>query len=176
MPVGREHAPQIVKRILAGGLAAGTLDILDAFVVAALTGGSPIRVLQAIASGVLGSPSYELGALSASLGLGLHFFISTTAAAVYVLASRSLPILVRRPVACGLVFGLAVWAVMYFLTLPLTFGRPYQAPAWPLLVNQLGIHAVGVGLPIALIASRTVREQRTLRHRGRRTRTTIVTR
>ena len=65
-----------------------------------------------------------------------------------------MPFLLRRPVLCGLLFGLGVWAFMYQVVLPVTFGRPYSVPALPLLLNQLGIHLFGVGLPIALIAAR----------------------
>ncbi len=143
--------------IVLGGLTAGALDILDAFAMSLANGGTPVRVLHAIASGVLGRAAYEGGAPAAALGLALHFLIATCAAAAYWLASVKLPILLRRPVVCGLLFGLAVWAFMYQVVLPITFGRPYVIPALPQLANQLGIHALGVGLPIALIASRSAR-------------------
>jgi hypothetical protein len=143
--------------IVFGGLTAGALDILDAFVVTAINGGTPMRVLHAIASGVLGRAAYEGGLPAAALGLGLHFLIATSAAATYFLASRKLPVLVQRPVVCGMLFGLAVWAFMYNVVLPITFGRPYTIPAWPQFLNQLGIHMLGVGLPIALIAARSAR-------------------
>ena len=143
--------------IVLGGLTAGVVDILDAFVVTTLNGGTPVRVLQTIASGVLGRDAYQGGATAAALGLGLHFLIAVSAATVYWLASRRLPILVRRPILCGLGFGVAVWAFMYYGVLPITFSRPNRIPAWPLLLNQLGIHAMGVGLPIALFASRSAR-------------------
>jgi hypothetical protein len=143
--------------VVLGGLTAGVLDISDAFVVTIINGGSPVRVLQGIASGVLGRASFQGGAATAALGLGLHFLIATGAATVYFLASRRLPILLRRPLWCGLAFGLAVWAFMYYVVLPITFSRPNTIPAWPLLINQLGIHAIGVGLPIAFFASRSAR-------------------
>jgi hypothetical protein len=143
--------------IVGGGLIAGVLDILDAFAMTLVNGGSPVRVLHAIASGVLGRSAYEGGAPAATLGLALHFTIAFGAAATYFLASRSLPVLLRRPVPCGIAFGLAVWGFMYYVVLPITFGRPNTLPALPQLVNQLAIHALGVGLPIALVASRSAR-------------------
>lgn len=143
--------------IVLGGLTAGALDILDAFAMTALNGGAPIRVLHSIASGVLGRAASQGGWPTAALGLALHFLIATTAAATYFFASRKLPVVLRRPVPCGLAFGLAVWAFMYFVVLPLTFGRPYTVPALPQFANQLAIHALGVGLPIALFASRSAR-------------------
>lgn len=143
--------------VVLGGLTAGVLDILDAFTVAMFNGGSPPRVLQGIASGVLGVSAYQSGALAAALGLALHFLIAMSAATVYFLASRQWGVLLRRPLWCGLAFGAGVWAFMYYVVLPITFARPNTIPAWPMLINQLGIHTMGVGLPIALFASRSAR-------------------
>jgi hypothetical protein len=143
--------------IVFGGLAAGILDIADAFIVTAINGGPPTRVLHAIASGVLGRAAYQGGAAAAALGLVLHFVIAFGAATAFYLISRRLPIVLRRPVWSGIAFGLAVWVFMYYGVLPITFNRPNVLPAWPLLMNQLAIHALGVGLPIALVARRSAR-------------------
>lgn len=153
--------PRAFDTIVLGGFTAGTLDILDAFAVSIVTGGAPIRVLQTIASGVLGRDAYQGGTGAAALGLGLHFLIAMSAATVYFLASRRLPLLVHRPIWSGLAFGLAVWVFMYYVVLPITFSRPNTIPALPLFINQLTIHAVGVGLPIALFASRSARRATT---------------
>jgi hypothetical protein len=147
--------PGLVKAIAAGGLIAGALDILDAIVMAyAMRGTAPGRVLQSVASGLIGRDAYAGGATTAWLGLGLHFFIATTAAAVYVLASARLPLLRRRAVACGLAFGLAVWAFMRYVVVPLSAIGGSGALTWIGLVNGVSIHALGVGLPIALAARR----------------------
>jgi hypothetical protein len=151
--------PRAFETIVLGGLTAGVLDILDAFAVTMINGGTATRVLQTIASGVLGRAAYDGGVPAAALGLALHFSIAVAAAAVFYVASRGLPLLLRRPVVSGLIFGLCVWAVMYQIVLPITFGRPYAVPALPNLLNQLGIHAFGVGLPIALWASRSARRR-----------------
>jgi hypothetical protein len=140
-----------------GGLAAGILDIADAIVLTLMNGGAPTRMLQGIASGLLGRASYDGGLPTAALGLAIHFFIATSAATVYFLASRKLTLLLRKPMLCGVIFGLMWWALMYQIVLPITFGRPYTIPALPQLLNQLGIHILGVGLPIALIAARSAR-------------------
>jgi hypothetical protein len=78
--------------VVLGGLIAGALDILDAFVVTSINGGTPTRVLHAIASGVLGRDAYQGGLPAAALGLGLHFVIAIGAAMTYLLATRGLPI------------------------------------------------------------------------------------
>lgn len=143
--------------IVLGGLTAGVLDIADAFIVTTINGGTPTRVLQAIASGILGREAYQGGAPAAALGLALHFLIAFGAASVFFLISRALPAVLRHAVVSGIAFGLGVWAVMYYAVLPITFSRPNVLPALPLLLNQLCIHALGVGLPIALLAWRSGR-------------------
>lgn len=143
--------------IVLGGLTAGVLDIADAFVVALINGRTPVRVLYTIASGVLGRDADQGGISAATLGLVLHFVIAIGAATTYFFASRRLPLLLLRPVLCGLLFGLSVWVFMYYVVLPITFDRPNTIPALPLLINQLGIHGLGVGLPIALFAARSAR-------------------
>jgi hypothetical protein len=84
------------------------LDTLDAFIVFGLRGMGPIRILQSIASGLLGASSYKGGPPTAALGLVLHFFIATSAAAVYFTASLMLPVLIQRAVPCGATLGIAV--------------------------------------------------------------------
>ena len=143
--------------IVLGGATAGVLDILDAFVMSSVNGGTPTRVLHAIASGVLGRPAYEGGATTAALGLALHFVIALGAATTFFAASRQWPALLRKPVASGLTFGLGVWVFMYYVVLPITFNRMTTLPSWPQQTNQHGIHMFGVGLPIALFASRSAR-------------------
>jgi hypothetical protein len=106
---------------------------------------------------VVGRSAYDGGAAAAALGLGLHFVIALAAAATFYLASRVLPQLLKQPLVTGPAFGLCVWAVMYYVVLPMTFNRPNTLPAWPALTNQLAIHALGVGLPIAWFASRSAR-------------------
>lgn len=151
------HRGAMARAILTGGLIAGALDITDAFVTNFVVAAqpSPVRVLQGVASGLLGPAAFDGGLGAAALGLACHFTIALGAAAVYVLASRVLPVLRRHPVACGLAFGLVVYLVMRHVVLPLSAVRLSAAPTpLPLLVNQWLIHAFGIGLPIALAARR----------------------
>jgi hypothetical protein len=140
-----------VRAIGLAGLLAGTLDILAAFVVYGLRGARPLGILQSIASGLVGrTAAYGGGAKTAALGLVLHFFIATAAAAVYYAASRKLTVLVTRAVPAGIVYGVAVWLFMNFVVIPLSaIGR------WP-TINALAaviivVHMLCVGLPIALV-------------------------
>ena len=154
-PFAERPRAAALHTILAGGGLAGLLDIAYALLVAWFGGGQPIRVLQAIASGLLGRDAYAGGALTAAVGLMFHFVIACGAAATFLMASRGWSWLLRQPLVAGPIFGLCVWAVMYQVVLPLTFGRPWTMPPPLALAGQLAIHAFGVGLPIALVASRS---------------------
>ncbi|HWP42306.1 MAG TPA: hypothetical protein VNO14_03655 [Blastocatellia bacterium] len=61
------------RAILLAGLSAGVLDLTAALVNAGLQGATPVRVLQYIASGLLGPDSFRGGLGTALLGAGLHF-------------------------------------------------------------------------------------------------------
>ena len=149
--------PRLFDTVVLGGLLAGLLDILDAFIVARLSGGSPTRVLQFIASGVLGNGAFQGGLPAAALGLALHFFIALSAAAAYFAIARQWPVAIRHPWIAGPVFGVALYFVMNLVVLPLAGFRGGIPTAPQALLNGLAIHALGVGLPIAWFASRSAR-------------------
>ena len=142
------------RAIVWGGLLAGLGDITFAFVVSGLRGVGPVRVLQSVASGLLGEAAKEGGLATAALGAALHFLIAFVWAAVYWLASRGLPALVRHAAVCGLLYGAAVYAFMYLVVLPLSaaYFKPSYAPS-AVLLNAAG-HMLLVGLPIALAVRR----------------------
>jgi hypothetical protein len=143
----------VSRAILLGGASAGVLDIFAAFTVYGLRGVPPVRILQSIASGLLGGAAFEGGVATAALGAALHFVIATGAAATYTLASRKLDVLVRRPWAAGAAFGVAVYLFMNFVVLPLSAvaKRPFSPEMAAIMVV---VHVFCVGLPIAFAARR----------------------
>ena len=144
------------RTILLGGLTVGVLDILDAFIFFGFRGVGPERILQAIAAGLLGRDAAVAGGMTtALLGLLLHFIIASGVVATWFLVSRWLPLLLRRPIAFGLLYGVIVFFVMQLVVLPLsnTAGGA-SLPRGVVLLNGLLIHAFGVGLPSALITAR----------------------
>ena len=146
-----------LQPIFLGGLIAGTLDITAACTYSWIRANvTPVRVLQYVASGVLGTQSFAGGAKTAAFGLALHFLIATTAAAVFYFASRKWMFLVEHPVVAGLLYGIPVYVVMNFVVLPLsrvTMGSP---PMSSRIIN-LVILMFCIGLPIALIVRRYAR-------------------
>jgi uncharacterized membrane protein YagU involved in acid resistance len=142
------------KTILLAGLVAGVLDLTAAVVTTLLRGRPPTRMLQSIASGLLGLDSYNGGLKTAALGVVLHFIIATGAAAVFYAASRKLTFLVRQAIVSGLLYGIAVYFFMQLVVLPLSaFPHRVTFPLSGVLIG-LGVHMLCVGLPISLIVRR----------------------
>jgi len=154
-PVRR--SPDAMRAIGWGGLIGGILDISDALVFYGMRGVPPERLLQGIARGLLGARAMQGGWATATLGLGLHFLIAFTAAAVYYAASRKLRMLCERPIASGLLYGIAVFLFMNMIVVPLS--AIHRSPTAMLGFNIVGANAVlalmlFIGLPIALATHR----------------------
>jgi hypothetical protein len=103
--------------ILLGGVIAGTIDIGAACVI---SGRSPGFILQVIAGGLLGKPSFDGGAATMLLGAILQEVMGLLIATVYVLLAKSAPALLRRWILSGLSFGVVVFFVMNYLVVPLS--------------------------------------------------------
>jgi hypothetical protein len=143
-----------MMRVLGGGLLAGLLDIIAAFVVFGSRGAPAMGILQAISSGILGAAAFEGGIATAALGLVLHFGIAIGWSAVFYAFRRSLPWISRKPLVSGGLFGAAVYFLMNLVVVPLSAvaPRPFSLDAVILMV-----HVLCVGIPIALIQARPAR-------------------
>jgi len=150
------NSPNVLLAIFWGGLACGIFDISQAMIALRLHAGlSPARVLQSVASGLLGKAAYQGGAKTAVLGAFLHFFIAFSWAAIYFIASSRLAFLTASPVISGLLYGEFVWLVMTCVVLPLSAIHRWP-PVWnaaAIITGPIG-HTVLVGLPIALAVKR----------------------
>ena len=141
-----------LRAIAAGGLIAGTLDLLQA----CLLFGWKIPLV--IAGGLLGRRAIHGGGIGTYiLGVVLHFFIACSAAGIYYGASRKVGFLVEHPLVCGLFFGMAVELVMSYIVLPLSALHsrgPYELHD---VILGLAVHMVVVGLPISFSVQRFAR-------------------
>lgn len=144
----------LLRPILLGGLVAGFLDGADALVFTKLALGlSPGRLLQYIASGLLGPPAFRGGWHTVALGVCIHFSIAIVAASVFCIASTRIGVLTETPLLSGTAFGLVVYAVMHYVVLPLSALPKRTIPVTRLEVaNLLFSHIFFVGMPIALAA------------------------
>lgn len=143
------RTPSLVYSIAGATALVGVLDLADAILFNASLGVAPLRVMQSIASGLLGRSAYDGGWVTGALGVGLHFLIAGAVAGVFAFASRRWPALWRRPIVFGALYGLAMFLVMYRVVLPIA-GLDAWPRRWPGLLNALGAHVFAVGLPVAL--------------------------
>ena len=119
---------------------------------------TPARIFRFIAAGLLGRSAFDGGSSSVWLGVTIHLFNAFVIVAVYFLASRGFPTLIRRPVPWGLAYGAGVHLVMEFAVIPLS-SAPHSAGVKPLLLlHSLVSQAVTVGLPSATFARAASRD------------------
>ena len=125
-----------------------------------LRGNPPIRIMQSVATGLLGAASYDGGVPTAVLGLFLHFVIAFSAATVFYFASRKLPVMIRHAILCGLLYGIAVYFFMQLVVVPLS-AFPHKGHfTLKGLVTGITIHMFCVGLPIALAARKFATDEK----------------
>src|SRR5258708_7917836 len=131
--------------LLWAGFACGVLDITAALVVYGFFGLKPMRLLQGIASGLLGPKAFSGGLATAVLGVLCHFLIAFGAAAVYLVVSRALGFLIEHAVVSGVLYGLAVYFFLNRIVLPLSAAvqRPFS---FQMMFMSGVIHMFCVGL------------------------------
>ena len=156
-PAARTDISRALPAIFAAGLLCGVMDISAAFLLTWFPAHyPPKRLLQGIASGLLGSASFQHGWATAALGLAFHFLIAFTAATVFYAASRRLPSLIDHPWLAGVGYALVVYGFMYWFVMPLS--RLHRRPV-TLSGSMTAIitHIICVGLPISLTVHRFTR-------------------
>ena len=150
------NRPGALALILEVGLIAGTLDITDALVFSHLRGITPTMVFQYIASGLIGRQAFQLDGTSVALGVALHYAIALSWTGIFYVASRKFPILRRRPVVSGAVYGCVVYLFMNWVVLPLSsVPRPVKAMPWASRINGVLAVVLFIGLTISLLIRRS---------------------
>jgi uncharacterized membrane protein len=145
--------PPATPTILRAGLLAGTLDITAALVIYAHSGAQRIRLLQGIASGLLGKAAFQGGLSTAALGLLCHFVIAMSWAAIYFAVSRRVRFLVEHAVVSGVLYGVIIYFIMNHVVVPISAIGPRPFVLSHALLAA-GILIPCVGLPIALVVRR----------------------
>ena len=143
--------PNSARTIRVAGLLAGALDLAAAIVTNLPRGIGAMAILQSIASGMLGRDAYQGGMATATLGVLAHFFIMFVIAACFYFASLRLHMLVRHAMIAGLAYGVAVYAFMNLVVLPLSAFPHARTFGLATLATGLLVHMLCVGLPIALV-------------------------
>jgi hypothetical protein len=146
------------RTVLLAGFVAGTCDIICACTLysAILKRGSPSRLLQAIASALMGKSAFEGGAWTALAGLLIHYCIAFSFATLFVIVYPYLPVLRRHKVVSGLLYGLFAFILMNAVVLPVIGYAPFKFVLIPSL-RQAVILMLAIGLPISLITNKYYR-------------------
>jgi hypothetical protein len=137
------------QAIVTAWLVVGILDITSAFIIWHSRGTGPVRGLQGITSGLLGAESFKGGVATASLGLAIHFLIAFVVVTLFYLVSRRVTFLTQHAVVSGLLYGVAVYFLMYWFVLPRVFATFKHSLSNDLLAVTR--HMCLIGLPTALI-------------------------
>ena len=131
----------VLTAILRGGLLAGTVDIAAASLI---NGISPLIILRAIASGLLGRAAFQGGLPVALLGLFLQWAMSLLIAAIFVVAAQWMAWMRKRWVAAGLAYGVVVFVVMEYVVVPLSAAMKPHFTTWSLLENVAAMLLFGL--------------------------------
>ncbi len=137
------------RALLLTWLIVGTMDITSAVIITLAHGGTILRLMQFIASGLLGRRAFQGGWSIGALGLVLHYFIAFSVVAVFYLLGRRVAWVRDHAAWAGMIYGLVVFAVMNVVVLPLSAATPRHSLTGDLI--QIGIHIFVIGLPTALL-------------------------
>jgi uncharacterized membrane protein YagU involved in acid resistance len=155
---GRVLLRRVLLAALIGGIVAGALDILYAFAFYGLRSVPPGRILQSVASGLLGRASYAGGLWTMGLGAVCHFAIAIVMAGTYAVMSLRFPVLREQAVVCGAAYGAMLFFIMNYVVVPLSLAIPKGPPPSPAYELGLAVHIALVGIPIALAARWALRD------------------
>jgi hypothetical protein len=105
------------------------------------------RLVQNIASGLLGKRSFAGGTPTVALGVLLQYFMMSIMVCVYYALSMRVPTLREKPWRCGLLYGVVLYVVMNFIVVPLS-----AAPKGPVvtswIIGSIVMHLI-IGVSIA---------------------------
>ncbi len=138
--------------VLTGGLLSGAIDLAYACTYHGLVSDvPPMRIFQAIGSGILGNASFDMGATSATVGVIAHFAILTIAAGLFNFARRRFAYLRDHAYVSGMIFGVGIWLTMNYLVLPLSAAPHFKSTLQGAL-SDFAVHVLLLGPAISLVA------------------------
>jgi hypothetical protein len=142
-----------MRDVLIGGAVGGLADFLFA-TISAVNGGAPwMRPWKGVAGGLFGMAAMQGGVGMAILGIAFHFLICIVGAMLlYFIASR-LKWIPKHWITLGILYGIALLAVMNYVILPLSaIGRAIY-PLSNIHVTAF-FHILLVGWPTAFFVCR----------------------
>lgn len=139
--------------IVSGGVLAATIDLLYAFAFYGAEGVPPTRILQSIATGLLGRDAYASLLPAVPIGLVAHYSILIVAAAMYHAASRRIAALREHAYLAGMLFGVAIYCTMHFIVVPLSAAPQFKSTTASFF-SDFAVHVLLLGPAISLTIRR----------------------
>lgn len=144
--------PGALQTILLAGFIAGSLDIASAFVQYYIrTGNSPFKILNYVASGLVGKESSSGNGMAVA-GLLLHYVIAFAFTIFFFWIYPKWNLLAKNRWFTAIGYGLFVWVIMNLIVLPLT-----RIPHIPFNLSRASIAALilicMIGMPVTFIIS-----------------------
>lgn len=134
-----------------GGFTVAALDLLAAMAYWAPHGVTPSRILQDIASWLLGPMAFMGGTSTAVLGALLYGQLLWGVIAFYHALAQRYPVMLRHPFRCGAIYGALAYGAIFQVMAPLLTGvRGPLDPEW--IVTCVLVYAFLVGIPCALFS------------------------
>jgi hypothetical protein len=148
----RSVAIRTAPWLLLAAIGAAVLDLGFAVLFWAAEGVPAIRVLQSVATWLLGQAAYAGGIATAALGTVLYVALMWMLAVLYRALSHSFPRLLRQPVRFGLAYGALMYGLVFHIGVPLftAAGPASQRLDW--IAACVVAYMVLVGLPCAWAA------------------------
>lgn len=137
------------KVALYAGISAGVIDITAAYLVYCSAANTFSHLLRYVASSVLGPEAYSGGPWIPVFGLGLHFLIALSWAGIFAQLWGRVSWIRKFWLAAGLVYGGLIYAIMNLVLL--RFTRVHVTYSSHSVQIGLIMHALGIGLPMALV-------------------------
>ena len=137
--------------LMLGGCTVATLDMLSAMAYWGRHGVMPEHILQGITAWIVGPAAFNGGFGSALLGALLYGQLMWGVVALYHALARRQPLLLRRPLLCGGVYGAMAYIAIFQVMAPLLTGStgPHELP-W--IATCAIVYITLVGMPCALFA------------------------
>lgn len=149
---GATHQARSLPWLLLGGYTVATFDMVCAIAYWAPHGVSASRVLQSIATWVLGPAALAGGTATALLGAFIYGHVMWGVVALYHAIARRHPVLLQQPVRYGSIYGALAYFAIFKVMAPLLTGKlpTIGDPAWEL--TCIVVFMTLVGIPCALFS------------------------
>jgi len=147
----------MLKPIAIATAISGTLDISFAMILTVAFGREIPNMLRFVASGPFPS-AVNMGTGGAILGLIVHFALMAIMATCLMLLMRWKPERLDIPLLTGVAYGVITYFIMNWAVVPLRFHTPLP-PKTLSIVTQAFAHIVLVGIPMAYVAARYLKQR-----------------